>query len=53
MNYVNARFLADLKSFDIPTCLRICAGTDGSVTFLLEIMSREDVSVVTKTQHIV
>ncbi len=53
MSYVNARFLAELKSFDIPTCLRVCAGTDGSVTFLLEIMSRKDVSVVTKTQHIV
>ncbi len=53
MSYVNASFLAKLKSFEIPTCLRICAGTDGSVTFLLEIMTREDVLVVTKIQHIV
>jgi chorismate-pyruvate lyase len=46
-------FLDKLKSFDIPTCLRVCAGTDGSVTFLLEIMTKHEVSVVTEDQHIV
>ncbi|NPE28562.1 DUF98 domain-containing protein [Methanococcoides sp. SA1] len=53
MTFVNSEFLRDLKAFDIPTCLRVCAGTDGSVTFLLEIMTRKDVSVVTEAQHIV
>ncbi len=46
-------FLEKLKSFDIPTCLRICAGTDGSVTFLLEIMTKHPTAVVTEYQHIV
>ncbi|MBP1908850.1 chorismate--pyruvate lyase family protein [Methanolobus bombayensis] len=46
-------FLEKLKSFDIPTCLRICAGTDGSVTFLLEIMTRHPTAVVTDYQHII
>jgi len=50
---VNTDFLEKLKSFDIPTCLRVCAGTDGSVTFLLEIMTRHEVSVVTEDQHII
>lgn len=53
MTFVNANFLRDLKAFDIPTCLRVCAGTDGSVTFLLEIMTRKDVLVVTEAQHLV
>jgi chorismate-pyruvate lyase len=53
VTFVNSEFLRDLKAFDIPTCLRVCAGTDGSVTFLLEIMTRKDVSVVTEAQHIV
>ncbi|MCS3924772.1 chorismate--pyruvate lyase family protein [Methanosalsum natronophilum] len=46
-------FLEELKEFDIPTCLRVCSGTDGSVTFLLEIMTREDVSVITEFQEVV
>lgn len=53
MTFVNKEFLKALKSFEIPTCLRVCAGTDGSVTFLLEIMTREEVSVVTEAQHLV
>ncbi|MEA1984036.1 MAG: chorismate pyruvate-lyase family protein [Euryarchaeota archaeon] len=53
MTFVNRGFLETLKSFDIPTCLRICAGTDGSVTFLLEIMTKNDVSVETEEQYIV
>jgi chorismate-pyruvate lyase len=28
-----------LYKLDLPTCLRICAGTDGSVTHLLELMT--------------
>ena len=28
-----------LKRPDIPACLRICAGTDGSVTQLLEVLT--------------
>jgi chorismate-pyruvate lyase len=46
-------FLDKLKSFEIPTCLRVCCGTDGSVTFLLEIMTRQPVSVTTESQHTV
>ncbi|WP_292487871.1 chorismate pyruvate-lyase family protein [Methanohalobium sp.] len=46
-------FLDKLKSLDIPTCLRVCAGTDGSITFLLEIMTKEDVSVMTKNQYLI
>ena len=48
---MNSDFLDKLKKFDIPTCLRVCAGTDGSVTFLLEIMTRHDVTVLTEKQH--
>ncbi len=46
-------FLEKLKNFDIPTCLRVCAGTDGSVTFLLEIMTKHPTTVVTEYQHII
>ncbi|TQD26320.1 chorismate pyruvate-lyase family protein [Methanolobus vulcani] len=46
-------FLEKLKSFDIPTCLRVCAGTDGSVTFLLEIMTKHPTAVITEYQHII
>jgi chorismate-pyruvate lyase len=46
-------FLEKLKSFEIPTCLRVCCGTDGSVTFLLEIMTRRLVSVTTESQYTV
>lgn len=46
-------FLEKLKSLEIPTCLRVCCGTDGSVTFLLEIMTRHPVEVRTESQHIV
>ena len=44
-------FLEKLKSFEIPTCLRVCCGTDGSVTFLLEIMTRKPVNVTTESQY--
>lgn len=47
---MNTDFLEKLKSFEIPTCLRVCCGTDGSVTFLLEIMSRKPVEVTTESQ---
>lgn len=46
-------FLEKLKNFEIPTCLRVCCGTDGSVTFLLEIMTRKSVSVTTESQYTV
>lgn len=46
-------FLEKLKSFEIPTCLRVCCGTDGSVTFLLEIMTRKTVTVTTESQYTV
>lgn len=48
---MNNDFLEKLNSFEIPTCLRVCCGTDGSVTFLLEIMTRKPVSVITESQH--
>ncbi|KXS42171.1 MAG: hypothetical protein AWU58_1548 [Methanohalophilus sp. T328-1] len=51
--FANRDFLKDLKAFEIPTCLRVCAGTDGSVTFLLEIMTRHEVEVITEDQHLV
>ncbi|MEA1893865.1 MAG: chorismate pyruvate-lyase family protein [Euryarchaeota archaeon] len=41
-----------LYKLDLPTCLRICAGTDGSVTHLLELMTKKRVSVETEQQHI-
>jgi chorismate-pyruvate lyase len=50
---LSTNFLEKLKSFEIPTCLRVCCGTDGSVTFLLEIMTRKQVSVITEYQHTV
>jgi chorismate-pyruvate lyase len=46
-------FLGKLKSLEIPTCLRVCCGTDGSVTFLLEIMTRKPVNVTTESQYTV
>lgn len=48
---MNTDFLEKLKSFEIPTCLRVCCGTDGSVTFLLEIMTRKEVNVITESQY--
>ena len=51
MSILNTDFLDKLRKFDIPTCLRVCAGTDGSVTFLLEIMTGHDVTVLTEDQH--
>lgn len=50
---MDSEFLKKLKSFRIPTCLRVCAGTDGSVTFLLEIMTGHPTAVVTEYQHII
>lgn len=50
---MSSDFLEKLKSFEIPTCLRVCCGTDGSVTFLLEIMTRKPVSVITESQYTV
>lgn len=51
MSIVNTDFLDKLRKFDIPTCLRVCAGTDGSVTFLLEIMTGHNVTVITEEQR--
>ncbi len=42
-----------LKRLDIPACLRICAGTDGSVTLLLEVLTGKPVKVVTLEQCII
>lgn len=42
-----------LKRPDIPVCLRICAGTDGSVTLLLELLTGKAVKVVTLEQSII
>jgi chorismate-pyruvate lyase len=42
-----------LKRQDIPSCLRICAGTDGSVTQLLELLTGKAVSVRTLEQSVV
>ena len=42
-----------MKQADIPAALRICAGTDGSVTGLLEVLTNNKVSVVTTYQKVV
>ncbi len=42
-----------LKRPDIPASLRICAGTDGSVTQLLEVLTGKSVKVETISQNIV
>jgi len=42
-----------LKRPDIPACLRICAGTDGSVTQLLEVLTGKSVKVETISQDVV
>lgn len=42
-----------LKRPDIPACLRICAGTDGSVTQLLEVLTGETVEVKTLEQSVI
>ena len=42
-----------LKRPDIPACLRICAGTDGSITQLLEVLTGKSVKVETISQVIV
>src|SRR5659263_460455 len=42
-----------LKRPDIPACLRICAGTDGSVTQLLEVLTGKTVKVETIYQKVV
>ncbi len=41
-----------LKRQDIPACLRICAGTDGSVTLLLELLTCKIVNVKTLEQNV-
>ena len=45
--------IESLCRLDLPTCLRICAGTDGSVTHLLELMTGEVVRVKTLQQQII
>ncbi|MDD4750110.1 MAG: chorismate pyruvate-lyase family protein [Methanosarcinaceae archaeon] len=45
-------FLKKLNCLEIPTCLRVCCGNDGSVTFLLELMTRSPVKVLTEAQCI-
>jgi chorismate-pyruvate lyase len=42
-----------LRRHDIPPCLRICAGTDGSVTQLLEVLTGKSVKVETISQSVV
>lgn len=42
-----------LKRPDIPACLRICAGTDGSVTQLLEVLTGKNVEVKTLEQSMI
>ncbi len=42
-----------LKRPDVPACLRICAGTDGSVTQLLEVLTGKTVAVKTLEQGII
>ncbi len=42
-----------LRRPDIPACLRICAGTDGSVTQLLEVLTGKKVEVKTLGQLII
>ncbi len=42
-----------LKRHDIPACLRICAGTDGSVTQLLEVLTGKKVDVKTLEQSVI
>ncbi|HEY9246783.1 MAG TPA: chorismate pyruvate-lyase family protein [Candidatus Methanoperedens sp.] len=42
-----------LRRSDIPACLRICAGTDGSVTQLLEVLTGKTVKVVTLEQCVI
>ena len=42
-----------LKRLDIPACLRICAGTDGSVTQLLEVLTGKKVDVKTLEQSVI
>jgi chorismate-pyruvate lyase len=47
---MNPDLFDTLKAMEIPTALRICAGTDGSVTYLLELLTRSTVNVVTQCQ---
>jgi chorismate-pyruvate lyase len=42
-----------LRRPDIPACLRICAGTDGSVTGLLEVLTGKSVKVETISQRVI
>jgi chorismate-pyruvate lyase len=42
-----------LNRKDIPACLRICAGTDGSVTLLLELLTGKTIYVNTLEQDVV
>ncbi len=42
-----------LKRPDIPASLRICAGTDGSVTQLLEVLTGKSVAVKTLKQSVI
>ncbi len=42
-----------LKRPDIPACLRMCAGTDGSITLLLELLTGKTVKVMTLDQNVI
>lgn len=42
-----------LRRPEIPACLRICAGTDGSVTQLLEVLTGKSVKVETISQGVI
>lgn len=53
MNHYLDNITELLSELDLPTCLRVCAGTDGSVTHLLELMTEKVVSVKTQQQRII
>jgi len=42
-----------LKTLNLPTCLRICAETDGSITYLLEAITKKNIEISTKEQYII
>lgn len=51
MIFIN--ILETLKSLDIPICLRCIAGTDGSVTRLLEIITKKSIKIATQEQYVI
>ncbi len=45
--------IRELCRHNLPICLRICAGTDGSVTHLLELVTAKQVIVETQEQRVI